>query len=139
MDLSRFNWGLINRPTDLNAVNTTNLKSVVGMRLVVATGLVIGLAFTYAVLREKLVFAKDMLDSWLLFLAALLGIGTGQYAIKRNTDQTLQATKAQVKVAEANAKIAQAQATPPAAENGTPRVRMSQSIQAIPDEGEVTP
>ena len=138
MDLNQLRMGLITRTTELNAVNTTNMKAVVGVRMVVATGFVVGGAFVHAVWAEHNVFAKDMMDSWLLFLAALLGIGTGQYAIKRTTDQNLVATKAQVKVAEANAKIAQAQAAP-VADNGTPRVRMSQSIQAIPEEGEVTP
>lgn len=136
MDLNRITWGLLNRQTEVNTLNTTNYKSVVGVRMVVATGVVVAGAFIHAVWGEHNVFAKDMLDSWLLFLGALLGIGTGQYAIKRNTDQNLVATKAQVKVAEANAKIAQAQAAPPADGGTPPRVRMSQSMQAIPEDGE---
>lgn len=85
-------------PDQLNELNTTAAKVVLGHRLTTVTSLVIGVMFVVACWDaifnttpehgdRSLRLALGLLDSFLFFLAAFLGLNVAQFAVKRGTDR----------------------------------------------------
>lgn len=87
-------------PEQIEGLNTTTAKHILGTRLVVGTSLVCAAIFVDASLDggdRSLRLALGVLDSYLIFLAALLGINTAQFGIKRATDREMRVQVAQAK------------------------------------------
>ncbi len=91
-------------PEQIENLNTTTDKHILGKRLTIVTAFVCLLAFLTEVFDggdRSMRMATAILESWLFFLAAYLGINVAQFAAKRVTDKD---TK--VAVEEAKAKSA---------------------------------
>lgn len=93
-------------PDEVAQLNTTAQKHILGTRLTVATAALCFVIIIWGMLdgsdRSERI-ALTVLEFWLWFLAAFLGINLGQFGIKRATDRD-------TKVAVATAK---AQGAPP--------------------------
>lgn len=89
---------------ELNSLNITSWRSVTTTRILVGTSVVVGISFIMEICGPDKAkeIAMRMLDSWLLFLSAALGINTVQYAAKRFSDTGLAAAKASGKPDQTN-------------------------------------
>lgn len=141
----------------VNETNTTNLRTINGVRLFVGTFVVwaishfwtlrqASIATAYNVMEKWLSFNQGAYDSWLLALTAAMGLSIGAYAVKRTTDGTytekkaegqakVQLAKAEVERAKAPQQVIQADTVGNVQQTGErPAMRSSQMQQAIPEE-----
>ncbi len=87
-------------PEQVEGLTTTTDKHILGKRLTIGTAILCAVVFIWEVLdggsRSERV-AMQVLEAWLLFLAAYLGINVAQYGIKRGTDKDTKVEVAKAK------------------------------------------
>lgn len=118
----------------VNETNTTNLRTISGVRLFAGTFVVWAIGHLWCVYHQNWTFAETTFNSWLLALTTAMGLSIAGFGWKRQTDATYQEKKheGEAKVQYAKAEVERAKAS------GSPSVVTGavDNLQVGPNTGE---